>query len=547
MPRQRKPQSGVARAAGRVANTTTSLGWKDIANTNPKVYRIPTWGMRTECPAPLSEVGWVYPISVRREGNTFYVSLPEENLKSVIEGMETLDLSNVTVSMNTINWPLTISGSITSDWTIAWQAINWTDATFDSVTSTSWNITNLTSSDVTATTITSNNVSTWALTASGNALINGTLWVTWVTTMNDVTAWDITAAGITATTWDITTLNSTAISTETLAAVGNITTQSDLEVSWASSLNGITNNGDLSNSWNIANGWNVTVAWTTTSNGVTTTTLNATGLSSLKDTNIDGNATVTGTLWVTWATTLNSTLTVVWATNLSDNVSVGGNLTVAGNTTVTWNQTITGDAIFSNNVSTTWDLTVSGDITVTDDLTVNGTTHLHWVETDGSVDIDWTLRVTGAINGANWITITGQVESDTVRTWEVIANEARISEWLYLSQWAEAPDFVLQSEKGEPNGVAPLNANGIIDDQYLPAIYTSAIVKIGTWTFDNSYTSTVHDDAIGADSFVAISNYQDIVWDTTETISLKTITVVSNHQETWSYKYIVVNPLPACP
>ena len=40
MPRQRKPQQrGVARAAGRVASTTTS---KDLGNTNPTVYRIPT-------------------------------------------------------------------------------------------------------------------------------------------------------------------------------------------------------------------------------------------------------------------------------------------------------------------------------------------------------------------------------------------------------------------------------------------------------------------------------------------------------------------------
>ena len=142
MPRQRKPQSGVARAAGRVANTTTSLGWKDIANTNPKVYRIPTWGMRTECPAPLSEVGWVYPVSVRREGNVFYVSLPEENLKSVIEGMDSLDLSNVTVSLETVDWPLTINGSITVDWDISWQAINWAEWRFDSVNATTWTITN---------------------------------------------------------------------------------------------------------------------------------------------------------------------------------------------------------------------------------------------------------------------------------------------------------------------------------------------------------------------------------------------------------------------
>ncbi|MBO7691748.1 MAG: hypothetical protein J6T10_03840 [Methanobrevibacter sp.] len=72
------------------------------------------------------------------------------------------------------------------------------------------------------------------------------------------------------------------------------------------------------------------------------------------------------------------------------------------------------------------------------------------------------------------------MESDTVRTGEVIADEVRVTDGLYLSQGAEAPDFILQVEKGIANGVCPLDANTKVDPQYLPPIYTSAIVKIGT-------------------------------------------------------------------
>ena len=552
MPRQRKPQSGVARAAGRVANTTTSLGWKDIANTNPKVYRIPTWGMRTECPAPLSEVGWVYPVSVRREGNVFYVSLPEENLKSVIEGMDSLDLSNMTVSMETVNGPLTINGSITVDWDISWQAIDWDSARFDSVEAVSWTITNIIASDITTISLTAEDVSLDSVEVTNNATIGGTLWVTWDTTLGanlsvtwnetvggdlDVT-WAISSASVSATSWDITTLTSTDVVTDTITVNNTATVNDGLTVvGWISA-------DTLETSWDATIGGDLAVTWTSTFTGdVTVDNITSTWTANLNDVVVAWNETVAWTMAVTWATTLNNTLTVAWASTLSGNASVGGNLSVAWNSTVTWNQTVTWDAIFSSDVSVAENLTVNGDATVTDDLTVNGSTHLKAVETTGSVDITWTLRTTGAAVIGNGITVTGQVESDTVRTWEVVADEIRATTWVYLSQWAEAPDFVLQSEKGQPNGVAPLDVNGLIDTQYLPPVYTTAIVKMWTGVFSNSDTSTVVDADITANSFVILSNYQDIVWDLNETISVWQITVVSNQTETWSYKYIIVNPL----
>ena len=549
MPRQRKPQSGVARAAGRVANTTTS--WRDIATTNAKVYRIPTGGNRLECPAPLSEVGWVYPISVRREGNVFYVSLPEENLKSVIEGMDSLDLSNVTVSMSTVDGPLTINGSITSDWTITGQSVEAT-----TINATTWNITNIVSNSITADAISTDDLNTDWLTVTNNATIGGTLWVTWATTLgstlavddvilanSDVTvAWTTTTNSIVANSWNVSDLTSTSISTWTLDASTSIATDWTLDVTWASTLWEVSAT-NISASWNVAAGGDLTVAWASTFTGnITAWNISAEDIS-VDDLTVAGNSTVTGTQTINWATIINDTLTVTWATNLWGNVSTTGNLSVAGNSTVTGTQTVTGDSIFSGNVSVTENLTVAGDATVTDDLTVNGTTHLKGLETDWSVDIDGTLRVTWAINGLNWLTVTGQVESDTVRTGELIADEARISEGLYLSQWAEAPDFVLQSEKGQPNWVAPLDVNGQIDTSYLPPVYTSAIVKMWVGVFSNSDTSVVVDADIKADSFVIISNYQDITWDLNETINVWQLTVVSNQIETWSYKYIVVNAL----
>lgn len=551
MPRQRKPQSGVARAAWRVANTTTTAGGRDIATTNAKVYRIPTGGNRIECPAPLSEVGWVYPISVRREGNVFYVSLPEENLKSVIEGMDSLDLSNVTVSMSTVDGPLTINGSITSDWTITGESVEAT-----TIIATTWNITNIVSNSITADAISTDDLNTDWLTVTNNATVGGTLWVEGATILgstlavddvilanSDVTvAWTTTTNSIVANSWNISDLTSTSISTWTLDASTSISTDWTLDVTWASTLWEVSAT-NISASWNVSAGGDLAVTWASTFTGdITAWNISAEDVS-VDDLTVAGNSTITGTQTVNWATIINDTLTVTWATNLWGNVSTTGNLSVAGNSTVTGTQTVTGDSIFSGNVSVTENLTVAGDATVTDDLTVNGTTHLKGLETDWSVDIDGTLRVTWAINGLNWLTVTGQVESDTVRTGEVIANEARISEGLYLSQWAEAPDFVLQSEKGQPNWVAPLDANGQIDTSYLPPVYTSAIVKMWVWVFSNSDTSVVVDADIKADSFVIISNYQDITWDLNETINVWQLTVVSNQIETWSYKYIVVNAL----
>ena len=539
MPRQRKPQNGGQRlGTWRVANTTTG------STTTQAVYRIPVGKKYGECDVLNYEVVWTSPIRVAIEwSNVYRVSLDEAALKNIIEEYEGLDLSNVT--LQTVNGNVTFTGNITADWTFTWTTV-----TADTLEATTGNISNITSNSITTGSLTTDNASLG--TATATSLETETLSVSWASTLTwNVTAgadlfvtWDASAASITATSWNITSLISTDIDSATLDVSGAATVGDGLAVTgWITS-------DTLETSWAASIGWNLAVTWNTTVDGTSTFTgdvtvdnITSTGNANLNNVVVAWNETVAGTMAVTGATTLNNTLTVAGASTLSGNTSVGSNLSVAGNSTVTGNQTVTGDAIFSNDVSVAGDVTASGDVTITDDLTVNGTSHLHWVETDGSVDIDGTLRVTGAINGWNWLTVTGQMESDSVVTTNTVTDNITINWNIALWNDATAPDFVLQSEKGQPNGVAPLDANGQIDTSYLPQVYTTAVVKMWVWVFSNSDTSVVVDADIKADSFVIISNYQDIVWDLNETINVWQLTVVSNQIETWSYKYIVVNNL----
>lgn len=546
MPRQRKPQnSGVKFWTGRVANTTTG------STTTQTVYRIPTGKKYGECDVLNYEVVGTSPIRVVIEwSNVYRVSLDETALKDIIENYDGLDLSNVT--LQTVNGDVTFTGNITADWTFTWTTVNATDVTTTDLTATNSTITNLTSSDITTTSLTAEDVSLDDVTIVNNATVWGTLGVTWATTLSstlDVT-WNVTAGWdldvtwttstwtISATLWDITTLTSTSITTDTLVVNDEASVWNGLTVTW-----GVASD-TLETSWNATIGWNLAVTWTSDFEGaVDMDNLTVSGTTWLNDVIVSWNETVAWTLAVTWATTLNNTLTVAWASTLSGNASVGWNLSVAGNSTVTGNQTVTGDAIYSNDVTVGRNLNVSGDATITDDLTVNGSTHLKTLETTGSASLGWNLSVDWSIAGWSNLVVENQIESGSLVTTNTTTDNITVNGNIALWNNALAPDFVLQSEKGQPNGVAPLNANGQIDTSYLPAVYTSAIVKMGTWVFSNSDTSVVVDTDIKADSFVVISNYQDIVWDLNETINVWQLTVVSNQTETGSYKYIVVNAL----
>ena len=552
MPRQRKPQNGGQRLwTGRVANTTTG------STTTQTVYRIPSRNYG-ECEKLAYEVLGTSPIRVAIEWENIYrVSLDEAALKDAIENYDGLDLSNVT--LQTINWDVEFTGNVSVDGTFMWQEVRATSITTTDLDAVNGSIQNITSNDVTTTALTAENASLDDVTITNNATVGGTLGVTWNTTLGGdlAVSWNETVAGdldvtwatstgsITASTWDITTLTSTDVTTDTITVNDTATVTNGLTVTWGVNTDTITTSWDAVIGWDTTISWDLAVTWTSAFTGdVTVDNITSTWTANLNDVVVAWNETVAWTMAVTWATTLNSSLTVAWASTLSGNASVGGNLSVAWNETVTGNSTVTWDAIFSSDVSVAEDLTVSGDTTITDDLTVNGSTHLKTLETTGSASLGGNLSVDWSIAGWSNLVVDGQIESGSLVTTNITTDNITINGNIALWNDATAPDFILQDEKGQPNGVAVLDANGQIDNQYLPPVYTSAIVKLGTWAFSNSDTAVVVDGDIDANSFVIISNYQDIVWDLNETISPGQLTVVSNQVETWSFKYIVVNALP---
>lgn len=480
MPRQRKAQNGATRlGSGRVANTTTA----------PKlqtVYRVPAWRDYGSCEKLAYEVVGTSPVNVHIEGeNVYRISLDMSALENAIENME-LDLSNVT--LHTVNGDVEFTGNITADGTFTWTTV-----TANTVNATTGNITTAVVNDLTSTTSSLGTATATSVTTD-TLTVNETSTFTWdVTAESDLSvAWTLTA-----TTWDIATLTSTDATITNLSATS----------------------------------WDITAL---TSDNITTDWLTVNWQSSFVGAMTAGDISATN-LWVSWNTTLNN-LTTTWNTSLNW-ATVNGNLAVSWNETVTWNVTVAWTSTFN------WAVTMSDDLTVVDDFNVQGTTHLNDVETTGSVDVDWTLRVEWAINWGNWLVVDGQVESDSLVTGNAVVNNITINGNIALWNDATAPDFVLQDEKGQANWVAPLDANGKVDPQYLPPVYTTAIVKMGTGVFSNSDTSVVVDADITADSFVTISNYSDIIWDLNEVINVWQLTVVSNQTETGSYKYIIVNPI----
>lgn len=533
MPRQRKPQNGGQRLwTGRVANTTTG------STTTQTVYRIPTWNRR-DCDVRNFEITWTSPIAVAIEWeNVYRISLDMAALESAIEEMD-LNLSNVT--LQTVNWDVTFTGNITAEGEFTWTTIN----------ATTWNITNIVSNSITADAISTDDLNTDWLTVTNNATVGGTLWVTWATNLNstltvgwtttvnsDLTvAWGTSTNAFTANNWTIATLVATTTTTNSVTVNNDAVVNRNLSVAGNSTLHWV-------NATDVNTSWNLSVAWTSAFTGaITAWDITSNWNASLNNVAVAWNETITGTLGVNWATTLNNSLTVAWASTLSGNASVGGNLSVAGNSTVTGNQTVTWDAIFSSDVSVANDLTVSWDATVTDDLTVNGSTHLKTLETTGSTSLGWNLSVDWSIAGWSNLVVENQIESGSLVTTNITTDNITINGNIALGNDATAPDFILQDEKGAPNGVAPLDANGQINSQYLPEVFTTAKCKVVQWVFNNSNTAVVVDEDITNDAWVKVSNYQDVIGDTTEVISVGQIVVTSNTVETWSFKVLIVKPL----
>lgn len=553
MPRTRKPQASTpsVQGRGRVANTTTS--------SLPQVYRF--WGKpNPSCKGPTSSVTTVPPLHVQIVGdNVYHVTLNMEELAWQLWRLENLDLSNVNVTLWTVDGPVTLNGNLTVDWNFVGEAISWTSITADT-----WSITDITSTTITTGSLSAGTLSADDFSTTGNITVWGTLWVTWATTLSstlnvtwDITAWEdlvvtwnetvwgtlnvtwaTTLSSVGASTWTITTL-----STNTLDASAWATIAWGLTVTWNTVLEDTTLE-DLTVTWNETVAGTLWVTWASNFTwDVSTVNLLSSGNASLNNVAIAWNETINGTATINGATMLNSSLTVAGTTTMWDNASVAWNLNVAWNEIVTGTSSVWGDTTLNGKLTVAWVTTFNEDVVANDDLTVNGSTHLAWVETTGSVDITWTLRTSWAINAGNGVYVTWQVESGSVVTTNTTTDNLTVNGNIALWNDATATDFVLQSEKWQPNWVAALDANGIIDSQYLPMAFPIPKVKVVQGVFNNSNTAVVVDEDITSDSWVKVSNYQDIVWDTSEVISVWQIVVTSNATETGSFKVLIVRPV----
>ena len=466
MPRQRKPQNGGQRLwTWRVANTTTG------STTTQTIYKISTWKRYWECDVLNYEVVWTSPIRVNIEwSNVYRVSLDEDALKQIIENYNNLDLSNVT--LQTVNGDVTFTGNVTTEWTFTW-----TTATFNNIEATQWIIQDLSTNNLDALNITS-----WTVDA-------GTLWISWSATI----WWSISVDGNAEITWTTTTTDLNVVATWTIP-----TLISDTSAIWSLI---VSNWANIANWLNVV--WdtilqdttieNLTVNWTTNTKWVFTAE---------DDVVVEQNLTVQWEEKINWNLTVNGNTTLnqrltVWDTAVfNDDVEVKQNLQLTWsayilwdietewnnmvwwNLDVSWTSTLWWDVTMNWNATIKEDLEVKWDATIIDDLTVKWSTHLKDVETVWSVDITWTLRTTWAAVIWNWITVTWQVESDSVVTWNTVTDTLHVYKGLYLQPGATASDFILQSEKNQPNGVAALDSYWKLDNSVLPplAIWQTFVV-----------------------------------------------------------------------
>ena len=539
MARTRKAQSGATRTYGtwRVASTTTG------STTTQAVYRIPVKSRSCETPLAYEVLG-TSPIQVRIEWENIYrVSLNYAELQSLIEQSD-LDLSNVTLTLGTVDWGVNFSWNIDVDGTFTWTQVSANSVSAGTVAAT----TSLTSP---AATIWS--LSSTSLAVSENATIWGTLWVTGVTTLSSASINDA----------DITSAEVDALTAWTVAATSSLTAATAyvtwaLDVDWGATIDsGLSVNSGNTSVVNLAASGTASIAWDTTLSNVTVSwnetiwgTLWVTWNSTLSNLTVTGTESVTGALSVNGVTTLNNNLIVSGTSTLTGNVLASQDLTVSGNETVAGNETVTGTLTVNwatsmrSNASITWTLEVDGNTTLWANLEVEWNTELEWpVELDSTLQVAGTAHFDGSLTADHNITAWEQVSAETVRADEVMAEDVRVSDWLYLNSWAVAPQLIMQTEKWAANWVATLDANGKLPASELPAGVPLYTFKVGSWVFTNSNTATITDSAITLTSYVNISNYDDIVWDLTETIWDWGLTVVSNATEVGSFKYFVVTPV----
>ena len=196
---------------------------------------------------------------------------------------------------------------------------------------------------------------------------------------------------------------------------------------------------DLNGNADVSGTLKVTGATTLTgalaaNGGVTTTTLKATGTSTLAAVNAT-NISASGTLKVTGATTLTGALaangglstTTIKATGTSTlaavnatNISASGTLNVTGTTTLTGKHTANGGVTTKSLTATSLDLNgdgdVSGSLTVHGDLNAQGSLNVTDITATG------TLKVNGATTLTGLLTANGGVTTKKVTATELDLN-----------------------------------------------------------------------------------------------------------------------------
>jgi hypothetical protein len=303
----------------------------------------------------------------------------------------------------------------TLEWNIVYEDDSWAEYTKTASINLKdivewWNV--LTLKDVIADSIEADewifeSVQSWWLNVTWDAVIEWNETVDWTVVMNSTldVAWKATINWWADITWDL-----------------NVLEDSETHEGWE------IHSKSLETTEDVTIGWNLSVAW---------------------------NETVTGTSTINWATTINNTLSVTGWTTLQD-LSVWGNEIVTGTSTINWETTI-------NNK-----LTVSDDIIANDDLTVSWNTSLNTLETSSSASVGWQLVVWWAATIQDALTVEWQTNTETLRSDEIVTDELRVNTSLDLWPNGIAPDFVLQSEKNQPNGVAWLDENWLINASNMP-------------------------------------------------------------------------------
>ena len=276
-----------------------------------------------------------------------------------------------------------------------------------------------------------------------------------------------------------------------------------LEVSWPATFKWETTfEWDMQFDWDLNIDWkltaedseikNLTVTesldsqWTTQVN-----TINSTGKATLNSLEVQGNTVLDWTLEVKEAATLDKTMRVKWTSQFDHSA--------------TFNE----DVDIMRNLHVRWAWTFDHSVSVAQDLSVNWTTN------------SWTINATNAT-----------FQNLTVN-WT-----------LSLGNNASAPDFILKAEKWAADWVAPLGHDWKVPEQYLPDYIPNCTIHVWTGQFDWHGSCVIEDSRIKSNSYVNISNYEDIIWYLTETINDWWLIVKSNFaEEIWSFRYICATPL----